>query len=339
MYYADSKDPSAGSVEGEGLSGHYNRLKNNFNEMMDYFNKPAFKVLLPDPLPPPHQRPYTLIVDLEGLLVNSNWDRAQGWRTAKRPGVDYFLGYLSQFYEIVLFTSQPMYTAAGVAEKLDPFTNYLPYKLFRESTRYVNGKVVKDLSYLNRDLSKVIMLDVNPEHADLQPDNAIIMKPWKGERGDSGLVDMIPFLESIAMYNAQDVRPILKAYHGKDIPIEYAKKEEEAKQAALEEWQRKHPQSITGSGAGWLSNAFGSVASQSGQPRPNQPLTYLEQKRAEAQKIYQMEKKYYADNAEEFTRMIEEDKQKQLAEMKGSIWGFMTGNQAGSKPPDEKQSK
>ena len=65
------------------------------------------------------------------------------------------------------------------------------------------------------------------------------------------------------MYNAQDVRPIIKAYHGKDIPIEYAKKEEEAKQAALEEWQRKHPQSITGSGAGWLSNTFGSVASVS----------------------------------------------------------------------------
>ena len=114
VYYADSKDPSAGAAGGEGLSGHYNRLKNNFNEMMDYFNKPAFKVLLPDPLPPPHQRPYTLIVDLEGLLVNSSWDRAQGWRTAKRPGVDYFLGYLSQFYEIVLFTSQPMYVSQDV---------------------------------------------------------------------------------------------------------------------------------------------------------------------------------------------------------------------------------
>ncbi len=31
----------------------------------------------------------------------------------------------------------------GVAEKLDPFQAYLPYKLYRESTRYVNGKIVK----------------------------------------------------------------------------------------------------------------------------------------------------------------------------------------------------
>lgn len=30
-----------------------------------------------------------------------------------------------------------------VAEKLDPFTAYLPYRLYRDSTRYVGGKAVK----------------------------------------------------------------------------------------------------------------------------------------------------------------------------------------------------
>jgi import inner membrane translocase subunit TIM50 len=34
-------------------------------------------------------------------------------------------------------------TAMTVAEKLDPFTAYLPYRLYRDSTRSVNGKVVK----------------------------------------------------------------------------------------------------------------------------------------------------------------------------------------------------
>lgn len=27
----------------------------------------------------------------------------------KRPGIEYFIGYLSQFYEIVIFTSQYAY--------------------------------------------------------------------------------------------------------------------------------------------------------------------------------------------------------------------------------------
>ncbi|GFZ44526.1 Mitochondrial import inner membrane translocase subunit TIM50 [Saitozyma sp. JCM 24511] len=330
VWYVGQKDDGQSGASGgipsrAGLADHL--------VFFQYFNKPAFKVLLPDPLPPPHQRPYTLVVDLDGLLVHSSWDRQYGWRTAKRPGVDYFLAYLSQFYEIVLFTSQPLYTAAPVAEKLDPFGAYLPYKLFRESTRYHQGKVVKDLSYLNRDLSKVVLLDTNAEHAALQPENAIIIKPWEGQSGDKGLVDMIPFLESIGIYSPADIRPILKNYQGKDIPIEYAKAEAEMKRNVQEEWERQHP--ATSAGAGWLSGMFGSVAAP-GSQRPNQPLTYLEQKRALAQRAYQEEQKYWRDNAEEFKKMIEEDKQRQIAEMKGSILGFVTG---GKKPETEAEKK
>ncbi|OCF72346.1 mitochondrial import inner membrane translocase subunit TIM50 [Kwoniella mangroviensis CBS 8886] len=329
-----SSDEGATGSTPENQEGIVTKFTNNISEIFDYFNKPAFKTLLPDPLPPPHQRPYTLVIDLEGLLVHSSWDRASGWKTAKRPGVDYFLGYLSQFYEIVLFSSAPLYTAAPVAEKLDPYQAYLPYRLFREATRYVNGKVVKDLSYLNRDLSKVILLDTNSEHAELQPENSIIIKPWNGQPRDKGLVEMIPFLESIGIFNPADVRPILKAYEGKNIPVEYAKKEAEAKQKAIEEWERMHPSAISGAGSGWLSSMFGSVAAP-GQTRPNQPMTYLEQKRAQAQKIYQEEQKYWAEHADEFKKLIEEDKQRQIAEMKGSLLGMLTG----PKPQESEQKK
>lgn len=54
---------------------------------------------------------------------------------------------------------------------------------------------MQDLSYLNRDLSKVVLLDTNAEHSALQPENAIIIKPWEGKPGDRGLIEMIPFLE------------------------------------------------------------------------------------------------------------------------------------------------
>lgn len=43
---------------------------------------------------------------------------------------------------------------------------------------------------------------------------------------------------AIAIYNPPDVRPILQTYAGTDIPIEYAKKEAEAKQKHIEEWER-----------------------------------------------------------------------------------------------------
>ena len=63
---------------------------------------------------------------------------------------------------------------------------------------------------MNRDLSKVIVIDTNPEHVVSHPDNAIIMKHWNGEPGNKDLIAHIPFLECIGMFNVPDVRPILK---------------------------------------------------------------------------------------------------------------------------------
>lgn len=41
---------------------------------VQYLNKPAWDPLLPPPLPEPHFRPYTLVLDLDDLLVHSSWD-------------------------------------------------------------------------------------------------------------------------------------------------------------------------------------------------------------------------------------------------------------------------
>jgi len=54
---------------------------------------------------------------------------------------------------------------------------------------------LQDLSYLNRDLSKVILLDTDPEHVETHPENSIVLPKWKGDPRDKGLVAMIPFLE------------------------------------------------------------------------------------------------------------------------------------------------
>lgn len=44
---------------------------------------------------------------------------------------------------------------------------------------------------------------------------------------------------AIGIYKPQDVRPILQAYHGKDIPLEYGKKEAEARELHIAEWKNK----------------------------------------------------------------------------------------------------
>lgn len=87
-------------------------------------------------------------------------------------------------------------TAEPVLMQLDKYQFYITYRLYKEATRIKDGKVVKDLSYLNRDLSKVILLDTHPEHVETHPDNAILMRPWKGDfKTGKELVGLIPFLE------------------------------------------------------------------------------------------------------------------------------------------------
>ena len=71
------------------------------------------------------------------------------------------------------------------------------------------------------------------------------------------------FILAIGIFAPADVRPILKAYQGKDIPSEYAKKEAEQKKMAVDEWERLHPSSVHGAGFGFLSTMFGSVAAVS----------------------------------------------------------------------------
>jgi len=126
---------------GWGLGLWWNRAKTRTGDILNYYHEPAFEKLLPDQ-DPMFERPYTLCISLEDMLVHSEWSREHGWRLAKRPGADYFLHYLSQYYELVLFTTVPFAIAEPVLRKLDPF-RFIVYPLFREATKYKEGEVVK----------------------------------------------------------------------------------------------------------------------------------------------------------------------------------------------------
>ena len=117
----------------------YSRAKARLTNRIDSFTEPSFPKLLPtlDPTPP-----YTLVLSLEDLLIHSEWTRDHGWRMAKRPGVDYFLRYLTQYYELVIFTTLPFVAADPVIRKLDPY-RIITWPLFREATRYEKGEYVK----------------------------------------------------------------------------------------------------------------------------------------------------------------------------------------------------
>jgi mitochondrial import inner membrane translocase subunit TIM50 len=133
----------ADAPSGWGLGRFYERVRARMASTLDYYNAPAFPKLLPDEEADPNLRaPFTLVLSLEDLLVHQEWTRESGWRIAKRPGVDYFIRYLSQYYELVLFTSQPSFIGDSVLRKLDPY-RIIRWPLFREATLYKKGEYVK----------------------------------------------------------------------------------------------------------------------------------------------------------------------------------------------------
>ena len=137
----DEENQHPDAPSGWALGLMWNRAKARLGDQLNYYNEPAFQKLLPD-TDPIFERPYTLVLSLENLLIHSEWSREHGWRMAKRPGVDYFLRYLSQYYELVIFTSQPWAVAEPVIRKLDPY-HIVTWPLFREATLYENGEYVK----------------------------------------------------------------------------------------------------------------------------------------------------------------------------------------------------
>ena len=86
-------------------------------------------------------------------------------------------------------------TAFPILDALDP-NGYIMYRLFRDATRYVDGHHVKDLDCLNRDPTKVIVVDWNSKSVESHPRNALRLKEWKGNDDDRSLVDLALLLRS-----------------------------------------------------------------------------------------------------------------------------------------------
>eukprot|EP00834_Sanchytrium_tribonematis_P000550 NODE_10_length_61504_cov_0.956502.p22 type:complete len:376 gc:universal NODE_10_length_61504_cov_0.956502:13284-14411(+) len=215
------------------------RISYRWGEFKGYFTEPISKKLLPDPLEAQYQPKYTLVISLDDLLVKSEWDRVHGWQTIKRPGVDYFLYYLSQYYEVVIWTANGSHDISHVLDKLDPY-QFARFKLARDSTRYEDGHYLKDISFLNRDTNKILVLDTDIQRV-FPKENALELPKWNGDSSDS-VLRLLPFLEAIALANPDDIRKPLKSFQNKDVISEFDKLRYDKYESQMAEYLEKKKQ-------------------------------------------------------------------------------------------------
>ncbi|KAE8708863.1 putative Aquaporin NIP1.1 [Hibiscus syriacus] len=152
----------------------------------------------------------TIVLDLDETLVHSSSDappkmynfivrpsmegQMMNFYVSKRPGVDSFLEEISKKYEVVVFTAGLEHYASLVLDKLDP-KGLISHRLYRDSCKEMEGKLVKDLSEMGRDLRKVVIVDDNPNAYSLQPENAVPIRPFVEDGEDRELQKLVKFFE------------------------------------------------------------------------------------------------------------------------------------------------
>lgn len=145
------------------------------------------------------RRPRTVVLGFDHALVHCSWSRLGGWEVRKRPGVDRLIERLHLAgYELVLWANLPSFEVEPTLAELDPL-GYFKHKLYNESTnlKYSQWKLVKDLSRLQRDPKRLIVLDVSAEkYAPIgEFENVMTIKPFVDDINDRELTKVLKVLE------------------------------------------------------------------------------------------------------------------------------------------------
>ncbi|KAL1842160.1 hypothetical protein VTJ49DRAFT_5933 [Mycothermus thermophilus] len=132
----------------------------------------------------------------------------------KRPHCDEFLRRVSKWYNLVIFTASVQEYADPVIDWLEAERKYFSARYYRQHCTFRHGAFIKDLSSVEPDLSKVMILDNSPLSYMFHQDNAIPIQGWISDPTDSDLMYLIPFLEG--MQYVSDVRALLALRGGED---------------------------------------------------------------------------------------------------------------------------
>lgn len=169
--------------------------------------------------------PITLVLDLDETLVHCSTDAGEvrnpdfifhvefqsslyTVNCRKRPGLDEFLEYVKNRFEVVIFTASQKVYADKLLDILDPTHEIIHHRVFRDDCTNVEGNYLKDLTVLGRDLRTTVIVDNSPQAFAFQLDNGIPILSWYENRSDRELFKVIPLLEQLT--DSGDVRPLLR---------------------------------------------------------------------------------------------------------------------------------
>ncbi|KAI9827052.1 MAG: hypothetical protein M1819_007044 [Sarea resinae] len=133
----------------------------------------------------------------------------------KRPHCDDFLRKVCKWYNLVVFTASVQEYADPVIDWLEQERKVFSGRYYRQHCTFRNGAYIKDISSIEPDLSKVMILDNSPMSYIFHEDNAIPIEGWINDPTDNDLLHLIPLLEGLQYVT--DVRALLALRMGEAV--------------------------------------------------------------------------------------------------------------------------
>ena len=155
-------------------------------------------------VPPGSLAPPLLVLDLEKTLIGSEYDAKYGWRHVKRPGLQKFLDRMSQYFEIVILSENDL--NPDILAAIDPEGKC--HKHGPQAMEVRNGIMLKRLDMMNRDLSRIVLLDDDEAAASLYPRNTLLVRPFENvnDTRDTALEDVMLLLQALVHDGVNDFR-------------------------------------------------------------------------------------------------------------------------------------
>ena len=178
---------------------------NTINTNNISYNINSYKENIPTPpfIKSPLKKRFCLVLDIDETISHS-LKLSFGCYFLLRPGTKIFLKEISKYYEIIIFTSSPKKYADKILNKIDVDGNLISHRLYRQHVLYENGKSVKNLNLIGRDLSKTIFVDNLRSNAKYNLNNFCPITSWRSDIFDNRLIKLKDKLIYIATCGKYD---------------------------------------------------------------------------------------------------------------------------------------
>ena len=149
------------------------------------------------------KKKFCLVLDIDETISHSlklNF----GYYFIMRPGVLELLNEISQFFEIIIFTSSPKIYADNIIDKIDAKGNLISHRLYKTHVFFERGKSVKNLNLIGRDINKIIFVDNLKCNAKYNPKNLYLIPTWTDDIYDDKLYklkDKLIYIYNSGKYN------------------------------------------------------------------------------------------------------------------------------------------